>query len=99
MRPTIAALFAVALAAASTPAFACGDFCLPGALASDAYPPAVEPLPPVVQLLVRARDDRGLSLAGFYNDPSLALAAYEPAYGDYPRGPHRRWRHVVRARY
>ncbi len=104
MKPRIVALFAVALAAASTPAAACGDFCLERAVSDDAYPPSVEGLSPTLHALVRARDDRGLSSAGFYNDPSLALAFAQyapPAYDAGPNyyAPHRRWRHVVRSRY
>jgi hypothetical protein len=95
MKPTFVALFAAALAVASTPAAACDPyFCPERAVADDAYPPGEASLPPSIRLLVLARDDRGLSLAGFYNDPSLALLEYAPPYYSRRRGPH-----VVRSRY
>ena len=86
MRLTVAALIAVAaVATVSTPAAACGFFsCFNEALADDAYPPGVSPLDPAVQEAVRARVGFGLSAAGFYNDPTLAMAHrnYDrPVYG------------------
>jgi hypothetical protein len=86
MKLTLAALLALAFAASATPASACLLLgCINDALADDSYPPGETALPPALQMLVRARDGRGLSQAGFYNDPALALAA--------------RARPVVRARY
>jgi hypothetical protein len=86
MKLTLAAILALAFAASATPASACFLLgCIDQALADDSYPPGEPPLPPVVQMLVRARDGRGLSQAGFYNDPALALALHE--------------RPVLRARY
>jgi hypothetical protein len=80
MRTTLAALLAAALAASATPAAACGFFqCLNNAVADDTYPPGETPLPPSVQVEVIARHGLGLSLAGFYNDPSVALAWREYA--------------------
>ncbi len=74
MRTTLAVLL-VAFAASATPAAACDYFnCAGDATADDSYPPGQIPLPPSVRMEVIARDDNGLSLAGFYNDPSLALA-------------------------
>ena len=85
MRLTLAALLAAALAAIATPAAACGYHqCFGWGLADDSYPlgDALQ-YPPSVQLEVFARHGQGLSLAGFYNDPALALAL-----GRYrPRGP------------
>ena len=73
MRLTFAALLAAAFAALATPAAACSTFlCLGDAVADDLYPPGEAPLPFAVQEAVRVRMDKGLSLAGFYNDPSLA---------------------------
>lgn len=80
MRTKLAALLAAALLANAAPAAACGFFGCPVA-GDDSYPPGVAPLPPAVQMEVIARQGKGLSLAGFYNDPSLALA-----YG-YARSP------------
>jgi hypothetical protein len=86
MKLTLAALLALAFAASATPASACFLLgCIDQALADDSYPPGDPPLPPTLQMLIRARDGRGLSLEGFYNDPALALALRE--------------RPVVRARY
>ena len=80
MRLTLAALLAAAFAAGASPAAACGAYaCWDEALASDAYPPRQNQLPPDVQEQVQARDGRGLSLAGFYNDPAVAMAHYENA--------------------
>jgi len=91
MRSTFAVAIA-ALVAAASPAAACGvNFCLERAVSDDAYPPAQPQLPPSVQELVRIRQDGGLSLAGFYNDPSLALLEYAPQGYRRP--------HVVRSRY
>jgi hypothetical protein len=85
MRTTLAVLLAAALAASATPAAACNFFrCFGAAVADDSFPPGETALPPGVQIEVIARQGKGLSLAGFYNDPSLALANgyYAP-----PRGP------------
>ncbi len=84
MRLTLIALAAV-LAASATPA-AAGDTYnyVAAALADDDYPPGETALPPDVQRLVIARQGKGLSLAGFYNDPSLAYRPrYAPASYDY----------------
>ena len=75
MRTTLAALLAAALLASATPAAACGYYaCFGAAVGDDSYPPGQTPLPPSVQMEVIARQGKGLSLAGFYNDPSLAMA-------------------------
>lgn len=75
MKTTLAALFVAALLAGAAPATACGFFdCFTQAAGDDAYPPGEIPLPPAVRMEVIARQDQGLNLAGFYNDPSLALA-------------------------
>jgi hypothetical protein len=88
MKLTLAALLAAALAASATPAAACGFFnCVNAALASDSYPPGETLLPPNVQAQVDARDGRGLSLAGFYNDPSVSWAPRDyapPLYVETP---------------
>ena len=89
MRLPLIALAAV-LAASATPAAAYDTFDYAGAaLADDTYPPGEIALPPSVQRLVIARQGKGLSLAGFYNDPSLAFRPrYVPAsYGYAPPGP------------
>lgn len=103
MKLVLAALAAATLVAVATPAAACGfSECFNEALASDSYPPSETLLPPNVQEQVDARGGRGLSLAGFYNDPSVALRRhYEPSAGYAPepwveggygrrrhRGPH-----------
>jgi hypothetical protein len=86
MRLTLAALLAVAVAALATPAAACGSFlCLNEAVGDDLYPPGEEPLPPAVREAVLARDGMGLSAAGFYNDPSLALLRHRHVVYDAPR--------------
>jgi hypothetical protein len=95
MKPTLAAaLLALALFANISPAAACGFFC-DSALADDAYPPGQSALPPLLEEQVLARHGKGLSLAGFYNDPTLAL---ERRAGRYRR----HWRHgpdVITERY
>jgi hypothetical protein len=89
MRLTLIALAAL-LAASATPA-AAGDYfsCVDRALSDDSYPAGETSLPPHVRALVEARQGKGLSLAGFYNDPSLALAErdYAPAGYDYAPPP------------
>ena len=88
MRLRIAAMFAVAVAAAASPAAACGVFsCVDAALSDDSYPGAGTPMPAEVQEMVAARHGRGLSLAGFYNDPSLALAERRPVPAAYDYAP------------
>ena len=84
MRLPLIALAAL-LAASATPAAAGDTFNYVGAaLADDTYPPGEAALSPAVQRLVIARHGKGLSLAGFYNDPSLAYAPhYAPASYDY----------------
>ena len=95
MKPTLAAaLLGLAFFASPAPAAACGFFC-DNSLADDAYPPAAIPLPIPLQEQVAARHGKGLSLAGFYNDPSVALARRDGRYT-------RRWRRdgaVVTERY
>jgi len=78
MRTTIAVMLAAAaIASVSTPAAACGFFrCFNEALADDTYPPGELALDPGVQESVRARQGFGLSAAGFYNDPAVALWRY-----------------------
>ncbi len=90
MRSTLIALAAL-LVASAAPAAACGIVACPGlALADDSYPVGETPLRPTVRALVEARLGKGLSPAGFYNDPSLALAVrdYAPVGYDYAdQGP------------
>ena len=75
MKPTLAAaLLGLAFFASPAPAAACGFFC-DNSLADDAYPPAAIPLPIPLQEQVAARHGKGLSLAGFYNDPSRGAGA------------------------
>lgn len=90
MKLPLAALLAAAFAASATPAAACGFFdCVSWALADDSYPPGQTALPPDIQVQVIARGGKGLSLAGFYNDPAVALARAEAgwAYGGPAAGP------------
>ena len=89
MRLTVAALIAAAaVAAASSPAAACGFFsCVDQALADDSYPMGSRALDPDVQMAVHARAGFGLSSAGFYNDPSLAMARREVAAPRYDVPP------------
>ena len=78
MRWTLFAL-AAALAASASPAAACGFFdCPVYVLRDDAYPLGNKPLRQPLRSIVAARFGAGMALAGFYNDPALALAA--PAY-------------------
>jgi hypothetical protein len=94
MRLTLIVL--AALAAASAAPAAAGGFTDYGefAVADDSYPVGAQTLPPTVRAVVDARQGKGLSLAGFYNDPALALSGhYAPAgygYGEPRRhyGPH-----------
>ena len=84
MRMTLAALIAVGLAAAATPAAACNLLrCAHAAMSDDTYPAGEPRLPAYVKEVVKARDGRGLSLAGFYNDPSVAMAHAAPPPQDY----------------
>ena len=112
MKRTLAALLAAAAAAFATPAAACGSFlCLNEAVADDLYPPGETPLPVAVREAVRIRMDKGLSLAGFYNDPALALARRESVSYDaapppfieepapYYDAPRRKSPHVIVGRY
>ena len=81
------------LRASATPAAACGYFdCFGAAVADDAYPAGRDAAadPGAGSWCGRAR--KGLSLAGFYNDPALALRhRYAPVNGDrerrWPRPP------------
>ncbi len=112
MRSTLAALLAAAFAALATPAAACSTFlCLGDAVSDDLYPPGEAPLPYAVQEAVQARRGKGLSAAGFYNDPSLAHAhrrtvAYDapPAFFSWLFPPasevhHHEYERVVERRY
>jgi hypothetical protein len=79
MRLLPAALLAAALAASATPAAACGFFqCWGEVVADDSYPPGETPLPPGVEreVIARRNTGAGLNLAGYYNDPFLALRDY-----------------------
>ena len=87
MRLTLIALAALA-AASAAPAAACDTACIDLAVADDSYPAGEQALPPTVRALVEARQGGGLSLAGFYNDPALALAPrYAPVEPGYSQGP------------
>ncbi len=86
MKLKLAAFIVAVCAANATPASACFLLgCVEDAVADDTYPPGETALPPALQEEIRARAGKGLSTAGFYNDPSLALAVRD--------------RRVVRARY
>lgn len=71
MRIFLAAAIAVA-ALAPLPALAdeIPFFAAPG---PDSYPPLEPMLHPSIEAQVAARDGRGLSLAGFYNDPTVLM--------------------------
>jgi hypothetical protein len=74
MKPIVAILAVAAVTAMSAPASACEFFrCFNEAVADDAYPPGTPRLDPAIEELVAARQGAGMSLAGFYNDPSLAM--------------------------
>ena len=75
MKPLFAALVAAAgLASLSAPAAACDFFSCPTmALANDASPPWQPHINPLISDQVRSRFGKGMSLAGFYNDPGLAI--------------------------
>jgi hypothetical protein len=73
MKTTVAVLIAATLWGAA-PALACGTFfCLGEAVGDDNAPPRTTPLPPSIEAQIRYRDGRGLSQAGFYNDPSVYM--------------------------
>ena len=73
MKATVAVLIAATLWGAA-PAGACATFFCPGeAVGDDVAPPHEPMLPPAVQAQVAFRDGRGLSQAGFYNDPSVYM--------------------------
>ena len=92
MKLTLAAFVATALAASASPAAACGFFaCANEAVASDAYPPSLPVLSPNVQEQVDARGGRGLSLAGFYNDPSVEMARAYAAQAGYAEAAPEPW--------
>jgi hypothetical protein len=78
------ATFAVLIAAilwGGAPALACETFlCLGEAVSDDLAPPHMPSLPPAVEAQVLFRDGRGLSQAGFYNDPSVYMGNGAPAY-------------------
>ena len=88
MKISFAVMAAAALlAAAPTSASACEFFrCWSDAVSDDLYPPGEPTLDPGVRAAVQARRGLGLSLAGFYNDPFVALAQVAPP------PPERGWR-------
>ena len=93
-RTFIAVLFAV-VASASSAASACEDPNYCRAIGDDAYPPGRSVLSPYIRALIAAREGYGLSSAGFYNDPSVALEYSR--YEGYRSG--RRGRPVLVERY
>lgn len=103
MRLTLAALLAAAFAALATPAAACSTFlCLGDAVSDDLYPPGEAALPFAVQEAVQARMGKGLSAAGFYNDPTLAHAHRRTVAYDAPpasEAHHHEYERVVERRY
>ena len=92
MKAILAVLIAATLGA-SAPAFACQSFlCLGDAVGDDNAPPYTASLPPSIQAQIALRDGRGLSQAGFYNDPSAYVGSAGPQVIASPYG-------VVRSRY
>jgi len=81
MKTTLAVLLAAAALGAAAPAAACD--CLWDRVNDDISPPHMPALPPAVQAQVVMRDGRGLSQAGFYNDPS-AYFGFGAGYGGRP---------------
>lgn len=93
MKATFAVLIAATLGAAA-PASACQYFlCLGDAVSDDIAPPYQMPLSPAVQAQIRYRNGRGLSQAGFYNDPSVYTGEYSRHVVESQYGGH------IRARY
>jgi hypothetical protein len=93
MKATLAVLIAATLCGAA-PAHACATFlCLGEAVGDDVAPPFTPPLSPAVEAQVRYRDGRGLSQAGFYNDPSVYMGEAGPRVIQSPYGG------VLRRRY
>ena len=73
MKATFAVLIAATLWGAA-PALACQTFlCLGEAVGDDIAPPRHTALPPSIAAQIIYRDGRGLSQAGFYNDPSVYM--------------------------
>jgi hypothetical protein len=73
MKTTLAVLLAAAALGVAVPASACD--CFWRQLTDDTAPPFQPILSPSVQAQVALRDGRGLSQAGFYNDPSAYIGA------------------------
>ena len=93
MKTTLAALIAAAALGVAAPASACD--CFWRQLTDDNAPPFQPTLSPSVQAQVAYRDGRGLSQAGFYNDPSAYVGYARRHEGPYViDGPD-----VVRRRY
>ena len=90
MKATFAVLIAATLWGGA-PALACQTFlCLGEAVGDDIAPPRRTALAPSIEAQIRYRDGRGLSQAGFYNDPSVYMAygashSTETRYGDVVR--------------
>jgi len=77
MKTTLAVLLAAAALGAAAPAAACD--CLWFKVQDDTAPPRQPALPPAIQAQIALRDGRGLSQAGFYNDPSAYVGS---SYGE-----------------
>lgn len=91
MRSTLALLLAAAAFGAVSPAAACD--CFWRQLTDDIAAPIQPTLPAALQAQIVLRDGRGLSQAGFYNDPSVYLgASRRESYGTESRD-------IVRRRY
>jgi len=73
MKTTLAVILAAAALGAAAPASACD--CFWRQLTDDIAPPFQPTLSPAIQAQVAYRDGRGLSQAGFYNDPSAYIGA------------------------
>ena len=86
MKSILAVLLAAAALGVAAPASACD--CFWKQLTDDTAPPLQEPLPRSVQAQVIMRDGRGLSQAGFYNDPSIYVGARYDARPGYRPAPH-----------
>jgi hypothetical protein len=95
MKTTLAVLLAAAVLGVASPAAACD--CFWKQLTDDTAPPFQPTLVPAIQAQIALRDGRGLSQAGYYNDPSAYVGS---GYGErYRAAPRRSGPYVIQSRY